>query len=314
MKKGKYKLKELLKEPRNIVILIIAISVVVIIAVLIYINAIWKKDNVKVVNNSSNSIDDNSNVVIEEHNATLTNINKYTDPSIENNEVETVSDYFNQVKELLVVSNYDALFEKVDKNYLTSKGFDKNSLYDYLIKNNLIGNSSDEIVQLSIQSASQENNVTIYRIKYKMKYYIGYVNLIETFPYEYTISFLQDTIPTVVDHNYTRTVNGITFEITERIRREGSITYRVKITNNNEEKVEFNFNTIANVGLVINNNSVIKQTSTSLSSRKGELTKESYLVKNMYFPINMQYQNNVTAMIFYNVKIGNNTNDLIVKF
>ncbi len=314
MKKNIYKLKELLKNPKNVVILIVAISVIIIIAVLIYINILWKSDNVKVVNNSSNSVDDNSNVVLEEHSATLTDINKYTTSSLEDNEVETASDYFSQVKELLVIGNYDELFEKVDTDYLTSEGFDKNSLYEYLIKNNLIGNSSDEIVQLSIQTASQENNVTIYRIKYKMKYYIGYVNLIETFPYEYTISFLQDTIPTVVDHNYTRTVDGITFEITESARREESITYRVKITNNNEENVEFNFNTIANVGLVIDNSSVIKQTSTSLSSKKNELTKESYLVRNMYFPINMQYQNNITGMIFYNVKIGNNTNDLIVEF
>ena len=290
-------MKQILKDQRKVVILIIVIAVAVIVGTLIYINFIWNKDKVVIVDGSNITTDDTTNTSANEYKVNTNDINKYNVNSEQDSKT--------------AISNG---FAKVDQGYLTSQGFNKDSLYNYLVSKHLIGTSDDNIEMLSMESGKQENDTTIYRIKYKMKFYIGYVNLIETFPYEYTISFLQDTIPTAIEHSYIRTVNGLKFEITEKTRRDSSITYRVQITNNNDDKVTFNFNTIANVGLLVGNDGEIKQTSTALSASTNELTKDSYLVRNMYFPINMQYQNDISGMVFYNVKIGNEKQDLVVRF
>ncbi len=307
-------MKQILKDQRKVVILIIVIAVAVIVGTLIYINFIWNKDKVVIVDGSNITTDDTTNTSANEYKVNTNDINKYNVNSEQDSKTAISNGYFDDMNRLLRTDNYDELFAKVDQGYLTSQGFNKDSLYNYLVSKHLIGTSDDNIEMLSMESGKQENDTTIYRIKYKMKFYIGYVNLIETFPYEYTISFLQDTIPTAIEHSYIRTVNGLKFEITEKTRRDSSITYRVQITNNNDDKVTFNFNTIANVGLLVGNDGEIKQTSTALSASTNELTKDSYLVRNMYFPINMQYQNDISGMVFYNVKIGNEKQDLVVRF
>ncbi len=306
-------MKQILKNPKAIIFVIIVIVLVILVGTIIFINLIWKNNSVTIVNGNT-TVDDNGNVTYTEKETNISEINKYS-TNIQDSSNEKVSNnYFDEVTELLRAENYDKLYDKINKKYLDSQGFNKDSLYEYLTNKHLIGSNTDAIEMLSMEKCEQEDDVIIYRIKYKLKFYIGYINLIETFPYEYTIDFSQDTIPTVKEHIYVRTSNGIKFEITEKYRREDSITYSVKITNNNDEQVEFNFNTIANIGLIIGSSEEIKQTSAALSSKKTPLTKDSYIVKNMNFPINMQYQKDISGMIFHDVKIGNNTQNIVIRF
>lgn len=286
------------------------IIIFILVVLIIYIINLWINPKIEVytANGEKNEKDLNSSGI----NSYSSYVDLDTDDDIY---LEVKDKYFEDVERLTNISNIDELYNKMDQNFLKSNNLNRNNFEEYLIQNKLIGELPAVV---SMQYSIQENNVCVYRITYinymeDRKYY-RYINFIETKPYEYTVDFNQEEIPTVVDHSYIVEKNGLIFEIKELYRTSTDIGYKVKITNNNEYNVKFDFNTINSVELKMEDGGTSKQSTAILSSTNYEIPKNSFFVKNLFFPIDMQYQGNISGMIFYSVLCGDVEQSISIDF
>lgn len=302
MKKNKTKSK--------ILFILCCIIGIVLIGVVIYTISIWNSKKIEVV-----SVDKKRT----KETISSSGINKYSVyiDSQTNNDVNlSVKDqYFEDVERLTNIKNIDELYSKMNASFLNENNLNRDNFEDYLVQNKLVGELPAVV---SMQYSLQENNVCVYRITYINYMENGkcyrYINFIETKPYEYTVDFSQDEIPTVVNHNYTINQSGLIFEISELYRTSTDIGYKLKVTNNNDYTVQFSFNSINDVELNMQDSGSTKQATTILSSTKYEIPKGSFFVKNLFFPVNMQYHNKILGLTFYNVKLGDIENNLTIHF
>ncbi len=296
------------KKTKKILLIALIIITVILIAVIIYISLLW--NNVSKIFSSNNGNDKKTNTYVNKQ-EDLSDITKYSTVTDTEINKDIKSTYIDNIEELLVSKNIDDIFSLTDENFLQKYNLNRENFEKYLYEKSILGN---KYVMLGVSTGNQENDVCIYRIKYIVDYKIRYVNLIETNSNEYTLNFEQEIIPTVAEHKYVMNNSGISFIVEETKRVENGITYRVSMTNNNEYDVEFNINSISGLALVMADGGTLKQTDTALTSTSGKITKNSTLSKDLYFPINMQYQNDITGMIFYNVKLDKNKTNIQINF
>lgn len=286
------------------VAIIILIAIIVIIISIIAIIAINSKPKVDVYDKSGNKITTSD----------LNNITRYIpyNSSGEKQEELSADSYFSELESLLLIKNVDNLYTKMDKIFLEENGLNKDNFKDYLLDKEYIGNFPSVS---TISYSTQRNGSCVYRAKCysdsRRKYF---VNIIEVKPFEYTINFSQEIIPTVDPKTYTVNTEDLTFEITELYRKEKAIAYKLKVTNNSEKEIEFYFNSISDMELKLENKGTVKQATSVLSSTTYKISKNSYFIKKLYFPLDMQYHSTVNGMTFYNVRFEDSRKNISIKF
>lgn len=293
------------EQKRNLIIIVTVVGVVVL-TLSIYITVLWK-DGIFTGGYSRKSEDEkSSNVKISAN-----DIAKYTEASTENIESRVTSDYVEEVKKMLSLEDFNTIYEKTDDDFIEKNNLSENTIKDFLTKNGYLGDP----IWLDRITFYEQDNVYVYRMKFIIDYKVKYINVIEYSPYQYTLDFNQDEVPSIDSLNYTVTIDDINFEITQYQKKEESIVFDVKVTNKSDKRIKFDFTSVNSVGLKLENGDVIKQPTSILESGSDySLTKDSYFIKRFYFPINMQYHKDIDGINFYNVKIENTEKNIYVRF
>lgn len=227
-----------------------------------------------------------------------------------NGQEESLKKYLTEIKELLVIDNSDKLYEKTNSDFLRQNALNKDNFKEFMNSKQYI--SKNPILKGNSVS-KQENGVYVYRVEYLT--YGGlkkYVNIIETKPYEYTLSFEQETLPITYNKINLNILDNVEYKATVSEIRDNSITYKLNITNNSDKTVKYNFDNIDNVYLVLTDNSVIKLAAAVMSSDEDILTPNGSLTKEFFFQLGTSYQENIKYLVIKSVEIGEETKEVIV--
>lgn len=251
----------------------------------------------------------------------LNNVNgnfKYSDVDEEQMAIDI---YKTELTPLLSKKNMDKLYEKLNYNYMAQNNITKDNYKSFLETCNYISDSVN-IIECSV--SRQGNDIYIYKFKYSSNNEIHYVNLIESFPYEYSLSFEQDTIPIVdntssisniennskseeTSNNFntkTSVIDDIVYEIKVNTIRDNGISYTLKITNNSDKNAEYNFDNITNVSAIMSDGKIANMGGTVISSEEDIVTPNGSLEKDLFFAISSQDQYKIKTIRILNAKIG----------
>lgn len=225
--------------------------------------------------------------------------------------------YTIKLKKLLSNSDTSELFEKLSYDYISNNNLTKDN-YEKFLKDN--GYISDRIEIIS-SNVNIQGDVYIYRFSYRSNLKYLYANLIETKPYEFTISFEQESIPIVNSSNNSRNsesseitnssvskysmIDGVKYEVIVKTIRDNGINYTLKITNNGENEVRYNFDNITNISVVLNDGKEAFLGGAVISSDDSNtLTPNGYLEKDLYFEVGSSDQNRIKYLRIRNVRVG----------
>lgn len=281
----------------------ILIAVIIFLFVILYINNLWFFDK----SQSSDIYDSNGEKIKSSDISKITSYipQKDLEESLKEN-------YFSEIEELLIIDNFDKLFPKIDENFLIKNGLNENNTKEYLESNEYIGKFPGIT---SMRYCIQKDGSCVYRLKCfsdSRKEY--YVNIIENKPYDYTIDFSQDDIPTVDKKQYTVENENLVFEINEIKRGSSLISFQVKVTNKTDKEIEFFLNNLDDVNLLLEDGGKVQQATSELSSRKYIIKKDSYFIRKFYFPLDMQYHSSVIGMNFYDVRFEDTNKNIRIEF
>ena len=276
------------KKTFNFTLLFIIAYAVLAVLVIIYIW--WPKGNDSIVSNS-----------------------KFTYEDIDEKE-KAIDIYKTKIMTFLTENDLEQLYQKLDEDYKTEKNITEKNYQAFLEESGFISKNGISIGECTVNI--QKDDVYVYRFKYTCNNVSKYVNVIETKPYEYTLSFEQNSIP-IVNNTYTETnegtissstkttiIDNIKYEVTKNTLRENGITYTLKITNNSDKNVEYNFDNITNVTAIMSDGKRANMGGTVISADEDILTPGSSLEKELFFAISSQDQNKIKTIRLQQVKIG----------
>lgn len=261
-----------------------------VLAVLVIIYIWWPKGNDSIVSNS-----------------------KFTYEDIDEKE-KAIDIYKTKIISLLAEKDLNQLYQKLNEEYKSEKNITEKNYQVFLEEAGFISNNGISVGECTVNI--QKADVYVYRFNYTCNNVSKYVNVIETKPYEYTLSFEQNSIP-IVNNTYTETnegtissstkttiIDNIKYEVTKTILRENGITYTLKITNNSDKNVEYNFDNITNVTAIMSDGKRANMGGTVISADEDILTPGSSLEKELFFAISSQDQNKIKTIRLQQVKIG----------
>ena len=276
------------KKTFNFTLLFIIAYAVLAVLVIIYIW--WPKGNSSIVSNS-----------------------KFTYEDVDEKE-KAIELYRIKIMSLLTEKDLDQLYEKLDDDYKAEKNINEKNYQAFLEDSGFISNNGISVGECTVNI--QKADVYVYRFNYTCNNVLKYVNVIETKPYEYTLSFEQDKIP-IVNNTYTETnegtissstktsiIDNIKYEVTKTTLRENGITYTLKITNNSDKNVEYNFDNITNVTAIMSDGKRANMGGTVISADEDILTPGSSLEKELFFAVSSQDQDKIKTIRLQQVKIG----------
>lgn len=276
------------KKTFNFTLLFIIAYAVLAVWVIIYIW--WPKGNDSIVSNS-----------------------KFTYEDIDEKE-KAIDIYKTKIISLLAEKDLNQLYQKLNEEYKSEKNITEKNYQAFLEEAGFISNNGISVGECTVNI--QKADVYVYRFNYTCNNVSKYVNVIETKPYEYTLSFEQNSIP-IVNNTYTETnegtissstkttiIDNIKYEVTKTILRENGITYTLKITNNSDKNVEYNFDNITNVTAIMSDGKRANMGGTVISADEDILTPGSSLEKELFFAISSQDQNKIKTIRLQQVKIG----------
>lgn len=276
------------KKTFNFTLLFIIAYAVLAVLVIIYIW--WPKGNSSIVSNS-----------------------KFTYEDVDEKE-KAIELYKTKIIPLLAEKDLNQLYQKLNEEYKSEKNITEKNYQAFLEESGFISNNGISVGECTVNI--QKADVYVYRFNYTCNNVSKYVNVIETKPYEYTLSFEQNSIP-IVNNTYTETnegtissstkttiIDNIKYEVTKTILRENGITYTLKITNNSDKNVEYNFDNITNVTAIMSDGKRANMGGTVISADEDILTPGSSLEKELFFAISSQDQNKIKTIRLQQVKIG----------
>lgn len=221
---------------------------------------------------------------------------KYSEYNQETKNREMANYYFN-----LILNNFDNVvdnnisddyleYNKITSEELKSKyNIDKNAIIDGLT----IYNFGDSIIYSSTVNYIGGSDV---------------INIIESYPYEYNITFGNFISYTIPNDMYQS--NGITFNINSVYSTKNYISYNISITNNKNEYVNIDFSDTSKIYLVTKDGQKHYLTNNSLESNNSNITKNGSMNKELVFTISLNVQGNVEKIIFQNSNIDGKNVDI----
>lgn len=246
-------------------------------------------------------------------NDSIVSSSKFTYEDIDEKE-KAIDIYKTKIMTFLTENDLEQLYQKLDEDYKAEKNITEKNYQSFLEESGFISNNGISVGECTVNI--QKADVYVYRFNYTCNNVSKYVNVIETKPYEYTLSFEQNSIP-IVNNKYTETnegtissstkttiIDNIKYEVTKTTLRENGITYTLKITNNSDENVEYNFDNITNVTAIMSDGKRANMGGTVISADEDILIPGSSLEKELFFAISSQDQNKIKTIRLQQVKIG----------
>ena len=278
------------KKTFNYSVLFVGVYIVLAILILLW---IWLPKNIK-----------QSNVALKYNN-------------IDSNQ-KAIDMYTIKLKKLLSKGDLEELYNKLDSNYISSNNLNKDNYISFLENKGYI---SEKIEIISSTVNIQENDIYVYRFLYSNGVENKYVNVIEIKPYEYSLSFEQDTLPNVnkEEENYNNNLeisesssdkvtvlNNVKYSVSKKSIRDNGITYTLKITNNSEDEIRYKFDNITNVSVVLEDGKEAFMGGTVMTSDEDNLSVSGYLEKDLFFAVSSSDQNKIKYIKIRNVRYGDN--------
>lgn len=162
----------------------------------------------------------------------INNENKYDEVQLKN--------YTNTINKLLIASNYDELYEKVDSTWIEANSYTKDSLYNYLIKEGIISNKVPTVKE----SIALRGNEGKYYYRFGIqneKGNIRYIVVNEETPNVYTLSFEQNSISNVEGQTYTYIEDGVKYVLKILASLDNVAQYELTISSTREDVITYDF-------------------------------------------------------------------------
>lgn len=219
-----------------------------------------------------------------------------------------------RMSSILVSNNFATLEKILDNDYLKSVGLENatsDEKKDYLLKNNIIATSASNLVISNYEVAKGVENTYVYRYAYQVGGKAKYFNLIEHEPYDYTISFEQDAIPSISEVYVDKIIDDIDFEISTEASLSTVVRFNAKITNNSNDTIKFDFNSISKVAVYLEDGSSETLAGiVTVSEDECTLKPQSFLNKTLEFAIPFSRQSEIQKIVFYSVEVGDTTKNI----
>ena len=212
-----------------------------------------------------------------------------------------LNNYLNVLNRLLIATNYNELFERIDSTWLDSNSYNKDTLYNYLIEQGIISNKVP-VVKESI-ALSGTNGEYYYRFGIQNeKGNIRYVVINETTPNIYTISFEQNNISNMEGKTYTYVEDGITYTLKVIASLENVAQYELTLSSTREDVVTFDLSTNQCLSIELKNGTKFNPSDiTSTTNNVYKMTENSQFSVKLTFNLNLEKQSEISKINFYQV-------------
>ncbi len=240
------------------------------------------------------------------------NINTYDDTIT----YEKIMDeyYTKYLNNCLNIANFDILYDKIDRDYISSLNIEntKESVKNYLRDNGLI---SSDINILDIDY-STDGEVNIFRVLYKSYNLNKYVNIKETEPYNFTITFEQQELNSLINKkNIKASINSVIYNVETLSSNDKSIRYKITIENKSNDEYLFDFSALNSVQLVYDDFNYINMASIANSANIDyKLTPGSTKTVEVLFNISFSNQIRINKLILNDVYVNNKKTKIELNF
>lgn len=276
-------IEEYFKENRKYIWLIGAVYLVVIAAILYF---IWRPDPIK------------SNEIV-----------KYNEKDYENLAKNAVTSYIQEIPFHLMLGTEFELEENISTDYLEYTDQTFESLMEDLKKD---GYSSLD-THIKDLDTFILGDIYIYRGVLTSGSNTRSINIIEEYPYEYTISF--DDFYKYLKPNKIYKVDGIEFKNVEQTNKLNSITYKLEITNTSNNYVKLLLDDETKIALKLTTGEIYYASMLiNNTSKVTTLNKNSKTVKEMTFNVPLQLQEKLDKIIFKDVQSDGEEKDVEIVF
>lgn len=232
----------------------------------------------------------------------------YYDNNINYND-EMINYYKNYMNEILKVTNFDKLYNKLDSEYVDSLGLDnEEDVKEFLRENNMI---SMKYEVNNVELYESDNNDNLFLVTYTVSERQKYVYIIESSPYNFTLSFntdnnLKDLLSDRI--NIHKTIDDVKYDLEVIESTKDQIRIKITITNNSNQSITYDFSNLNSFQLKYGNDNYINMAAIANSSTVNYeiLPKSSKSIETL-FSLAFSNQINISGARFNNVKLNNNT-------
>ena len=212
-----------------------------------------------------------------------------------------LNNYKNALNKLLIASNYDQLYEKIDSTWLELNSYTKDSLYNYLIKEGIISNKVPTIRE-SIALAGSEGKY-YYRFGIQNeKGNIRYVVVNEDTPNVYTLSFEQNSISKVEGQTYTYIEDGVKYVLKVVASLNNVAQYELTISSTREDVITYDFSSNNCLTIELKNGTRFNPIDiTSTANNVYKVSGNSQFSVKLTFNLDLEKQSEISKINLYYV-------------
>lgn len=222
---------------------------------------------------------------------------KYEYVDISAKKEEIAQQYMNDIALLFKLEDTEVIKDKIDNTYVDFLGESKDKLIERLKAEgyfSLYANMKG--MDVYTDGNTYVYSTTIYRNNNSRK-----LNIIETYPYEYTITF--DDFYKYQKVNKTTKVENINFTINSIYNNLKYVEVDMKIQNLNDVYARFNFNNAVSVQAVLIDGKKYSAANLISTEDYTNIEKNTTINKKFVFEIPAQLQDGIEYIVFNNVKL-----------
>lgn len=212
--------------------------------------------------------------------------------------------YSDDIAQMITAQQYNKLYSLLSDDYIKANSLTEDNFYQFLLTKGLVSGT----IKTGDYTAYKSGENVVYIIDFIISGKTTKVNVTESKPYDYKLSFGDITYEEKIEETKKRITKGLEFEISRTEKNSEKIQYNIKITNTNENSVELDLLNYNNLLLtkedgkvttgVIENNDIFT------------LNSNSSVTTNVTFNIPASEQAKITGFKFKKVKIDGKTESL----
>ena len=214
--------------------------------------------------------------------------------------------YRNLLNRVLLVSNFDELYEILDENWIKENNFEnKDEVKAYLLENFYITNSTVNFSNIEVLSSD-----SAYIFKYTIENNGEAKNIIinEYTPYEYDITFDQKEVSALSGKTYEYLMENVEYTITTSYVGENIIQYELNILNNSDDEYIWDNSKLSSITLGLSDGTAVGcSDTTTFANNFINLNKGGTLNIKLTFNLSFERQSLINSITLSNM-IKNNSN------
>lgn len=193
--------------------------------------------------------------------------------SVNVSEETVIKHYYEEISQMLLNKDTDAIYKLVGKDYLEYNKYTKQDIEKYIQDKNVLG-SALELVTTETYAVPGYSNVYYLDIKVVDEVYSMGIVIREISPENYTIAF--DKFIDYSTNVYNGVVNSVELDVYKMVRYTNSVEYGFRVTNNYDKDIVINNNSLANAIIWVNSQNQVKTPiMTTLATSQVKLASKS---------------------------------------